>query len=436
MLPASLVLLLRSIPASAGQPGFGSVLTGWGDGLSPRVRGNRNRRYVPVKDFRSIPASAGQPMSLDNTIKESQVYPRECGATVFQQTPKCPVSGLSPRVRGNRPPPLPAPACPRSIPASAGQPLARSTSRRSEAVYPRECGATVRTRRPPTFTPGLSPRVRGNLSMARLLAQSAGSIPASAGQPPIIPLHRRNSRGLSPRVRGNQDQQANPDNTRRSIPASAGQPHDQQPVRGDTMVYPRECGATSCSAGHNRHLIGLSPRVRGNPYECYYRRPRCGSIPASAGQPYSRHASQAPCRVYPRECGATVPARFHIYISAGLSPRVRGNPSKRVCRLRGTGSIPASAGQPSRSPRPWCEKTVYPRECGATDTKWGYIVDVDGLSPRVRGNHGLHPRNERSSRSIPASAGQPYEVVGPELFESVYPRECGATCPFPVSDRR
>ena len=58
----------------------------------------------------------------------------------------------------------------------------------------------------------------------------------------------------------------------RSIPACAGEPYRRGPYGSIGMVYPRVCGGT-----HWRHdvigeRLGLSPRVRGNPF--------CGSSAA------------------------------------------------------------------------------------------------------------------------------------------------------------
>ena len=51
--------------------------------------------------------------------------------------------------------------------------------------------------------------------------------------------------GLSPRVRGN----------RRQVEA---------PI-ASVRVYPRVCGGTGCAMVFNSKVLGLSPRVRGNP---------------------------------------------------------------------------------------------------------------------------------------------------------------------------
>ena len=153
------------------------------------------------------------------------------------------------------------------------------------------------------------------------------------------------------------------------------------------QVYPRECGATYVCRPATKPEHGLSPRVRGNRGGVGYAMALTGSIPASAGQPSTSATSTSPRWVYPRECGAT--SIIHRTPSGwgGLSPRVRGNPLSAHPVRPQIGSIPASAGQPSAAIglRPWA--WVYPRECGATMSGLDNKIVDDGLSPRVRGNH-------------------------------------------------
>ena len=271
-----------SIPARAGEPP-NQRRTGRHHGVYPRACGGTCAIRSEQCNFhdRSIPARAGEPatMPADNTGVE--VYPRACGGT-------CPLDGgaaitsgsiparaggttwarstgrasrgLSPRVRGNRPPkPLNAP-CAGSIPARAGEPVPHyaAATFRMRPVYPRACGGTSTciSTVPSGGLSGLSPRVRGN--------------PASC--PPQnttgwVRIETR--RGLSPRVRGNPDQ-------------------------------PGVC---------NHHSdTGLSPRVRGNHlYQRSNSDAIMGSIPARAGEPCAivRTTTTFTLTVYPRACGGT-----------------------------------------------------------------------------------------------------------------------------------
>ena len=314
-------------------------------GLSPRVRGNRVGVVGSAEGARSIPASAGEPSTVRRTASSSRVYPRECGGTSHRRWQSPPLSGLSPRVRGNQGAARGGGAGQGSIPASAGEPRSWSSARLPGRVYPRECGGTRAWPQPTAAPWGLSPRVRGNHRRHQRTRMLDGSIPASAGEP----------------------------GSRRS-PGEA------------STVYPRECGGTPTTARMAGLMWGLSPRVRGNraASPC----PNCsgGSIPASAGEPTGCGCRSSSGRVYPRECGGTRVWTASSMSSMGLSPRVRGNPTNWGTFGRRSGSIPASAGEPRRGrSRQWvCQ--VYPRECGGTISPTTPKHLKVGLSPRVRGN--------------------------------------------------
>ena len=210
-----------------------------------------------------------------------------------------------------------------------------------------------------------------------------------------------------PRVRGNLGHLIFITLTSGSIPASAGQPAATMRFAGNRSVYPRECGATLASVGAGATAMGLSPRVRGNPALRDNQAGSPRSIPASAGQPQVCTFHQHACRVYPRECGATLVRCLMSQLKWGLSPRVRGNPSNALRCGQHLRSIPASAGQPSTPHVTAGSQTVYPRECGG--------------NPKSVTSSAIDPG------SIPASAGQPPTQETTRECPRVYPRECGAT---------
>ena len=73
-----------------------------------------------------------------------------------------------------------------------------------------------------------------------------------------------------------------------SIPACAGQPAPVIVRTTDKPVYPRVCGATEVWLALQGCNCGLSPRVRGNPWQSSYGMANGGSIPACAGQPLDK----------------------------------------------------------------------------------------------------------------------------------------------------
>ena len=112
---------------------------------------------------------------------------------------------------------------------------------------------------------------------------------------------------------------------------------------------------------------------------------------------------------------------------AGLSPRVRGNHGLTMQGWEPDRSIPACAGEPHLALVVAGSHRVYPRVCGGTRP---YLDDNElgmGLSPRVRGNRSARADHKALSRSIPACAGEPRETGHLTLLGRVYPRVCGGT---------
>ena len=213
-------------------------------GLSPRLRGNRPPDQAAALPLRSIPAPAGEPSLRSCSAHKFWVYPRACGGTALAPIWRQKHSGLSPRLRGNRAPSCFRPPFCGSIPAPAGEPVPRTWRPRGAAVYPRACGGTDETDPTANYVKGLSPRLRGNL------------LPLREGDPPS-----------------------------RSIPAPAGEPATGPRRSTSPTVYPRACGGTVSSRLEKLAWVGLSPRLRGNLAQGGLHDDSNGSIPAPAGEP-------------------------------------------------------------------------------------------------------------------------------------------------------
>ena len=192
-------------------------------------------------------------------------------------------------------------------------------------------------------------------------------------------------------------------------------------------VYPRACGGTARAELRHDGVEGLSPRVRGNRPK--YRSdpmPR-GSIPARAGEPPSIASTTWALRVYPRACGGTIGVDANLAFLQGLSPRVRGNHRCRCKPRLPPGSIPARAGEPLPRGTACGREVVYPRACGGTKAIIDALTDTPGLSPRVRGNPHEPDRDPDQEGSIPARAGEPCSRPPSSPWRRVYPRACGGT---------
>ncbi len=152
-------------------------------GLSPRVRGNRRDCPHPGGRHRTIPACAGEPNAGPTFGSWTRDYPRVCGGTRPRLTHGDGAGGLSPRVRGNHSVIGCAYGCPWTIPACAGEPARGPDVGKGITDYPRVCGGTQRIRRGGLANRGLSPRVRGNQPRPWELAEPSRTIPACAGEP-------------------------------------------------------------------------------------------------------------------------------------------------------------------------------------------------------------------------------------------------------------
>ena len=294
---------------------------------------------------------------------------------------------------------------------------------------------------------GLSPRVRGNPDVRTTRPTAPGSIPACAGEPgrylqlgglpPVYPRvcggtwiatsTRLTRRGLSPRVRGNRRRHGGDRSRIRSIPACAGEPQPGSRRCPPPAVYPRVCGGTAFGALKTDVLEGLSPRVRGNPSTQLFTCPASRSIPACAGEPLDDSDSTEPFKVYPRVCGGTLKRRRRRLKRQGLSPRVRGNPYPCVPVPARVWSIPACAGEPVPVRTRARPRMVYPRVCGGTAAEQLADTELEGLSPRVRGNLVGGEGGAEGGRSIPACAGEPRPAASIHPRTGVYPRVCGGT---------
>ena len=223
-----------------------------------------------------------------------------------------------------------------------------------------------------------------------------------------------------------------------SIPANAGEPSAHHGRDRVVRVYPRERGGTAAIFLLPSSVRGLSPRTRGNPHHLQRHAQINGSIPANAGEPPITFREILPTGVYPRERGGTQATGEVLDLSAGLSPRTRGNRRSHVAQRPYHGSIPANAGEPRRDGRGPAEGGVYPRERGGTVWARRAASRLLGLSPRTRGNPLAPIRSRPCLRSIPANAGEPEWPSARGSSRRVYPRERGGThlgaCRHPAAD--
>ena len=196
------------------------------------------------------------------------------------------------------------------------------------------------------------------------------------------------------------------------------------------------CGGTALLSSAGLGVMGLSPRLRGNLHHADQVAPEVRSIPACAGEPALTSMGRLRIQVYPRVCGGTAKAPGRKRTCSGLSPRVRGNHGLQPQGLVLGGSIPACAGGPVPQAGASSGFWVYPRVCGGTVPSITRPHTSAGLSPRVRGNRQSTSAGCSQSGSIPACAGEPAHRGTGLCPRRVYPRVCGGTWTCPVCGRK
>ena len=336
-------------------------------GPSPRERGSHAPLCAQHGRGGSIPARAGQPSQQRSGQPPAGVHPRASGAADAEVIALAQQQGPSPRERGSQCLAGPALGAPGSIPARAGQPRPAGRSAVESGVHPRASGAARQRHVNRSGDQGPSPRERGSRCVDRRAVGAGGSILARAGQPsskwsgsPAARVHPRASgaahtqqagqallQGPSPRERGSPWITCPPSRPWGSIPARAGQPAWATPCGTGARVHPRASGAAFIVLVFLGQFQGPSPRERGSRNAAQRREDKGGSIPARAGQPSKTTTTHQPVRVHPRASGAALALPGGLGLFQGPSPRERGSPSDVQVFKEIGGSIPARAGQPA-----------------------------------------------------------------------------------------
>ena len=192
-------------------------------------------------------------------------------------------------------------------------------------------------------------------------------------------------------------------------------------------VHPRVGGETHRQLREEMREDGPSPRGRGN---LLCRRPIGGvlrSIPAWAGKPYLSGLALSRFRVHPRVGGETIPGAVPAGDIQGPSPRGRGNHSSPDGLVDHVRSIPAWAGKPGSARSSTIGLTVHPRVGGETSSCGRRCRMRRGPSPRGRGNLPEPTPRMSIKGSIPAWAGKPRRA--PVMIQAfwVHPRVGGET---------
>ena len=171
--------------------------------------------------------------------------------------------------------------------------------------------------------------------------------------------------------------------------------------------------------------IDLSRRARGTPRNLPHQGLRPRFIPACAGNTDELIARLTGATVHPRVRGEHNGPPSSTTIQAGSSPRARGTLFNSVSRHRSSRFIPACAGNT------WCwpvrgpSAAVHPRVRGEHRPGIRRESTPTGSSPRARGTPPIFAPKVDQIRFIPACAGNTVALgARPRVF-SVHPRVRG-----------
>jgi len=129
--------------------------------------------------------------------------------------------------------------------------------------------------------------------------------------------------------------------------------------------------------------------------------------------------------VHPRSCGEQDLAKRKPTGANGSSPLVRGTGPRVARRKKSTRFIPARAGNSNRPVARYSESSVHPRSCGEQSALSTITCSASGSSPLVRGTAFQHCRKGLVSGFIPARAGNRFAASCTSRCFPVHPRSCG-----------
>ena len=354
-------------------------------------------------------------------------------------------AGLSPRGRGKPQAPYQQQTLAGSIPAWAGETLAKRAYPAAEMVYPRVGGGNTMIKGNDAAGMGLSPRGRGKPMPSGRRSIERRSIPAWAGETETLgyllypigvyprvgggnrlcAIEHLFAGGLSPRGRGKRQNLTAAPTSMWSIPAWAGETNDFILGRNYYSVYPRVGGGNRRRIGIRIGDDGLSPRGRGKLIMSDNTSPITRSIPAWAGETAVNICMLAAYKVYPRVGGGNPRFLKHLSNGGGLSPRGRGKQISIAIDHLLMRSIPAWAGETALRDDASDTTKVYPRVGGGNGVFLRFYDKCEGLSPRGRGKRSAAGRPVGITRSIPAWAGETRTRSWAAALIEVYPRVGG-----------
>ncbi len=176
-----LSLSITAVPSFGLSPWVRGTLRLVNGGLSPWVRGTHWPTLPAHGGRRFIPVGTGNSRHPDRASRPRPVYPRGYGELKYHLADNLAGCGLSPWVRGTRPPRRVRQGLRRFIPVGTGNSTTDRPNGAPAAVYPRGYGELGKQHVNGRDRFGLSPWVRGTLHWPALLADLRRFIPVGTG---------------------------------------------------------------------------------------------------------------------------------------------------------------------------------------------------------------------------------------------------------------
>ena len=394
-------------------------------GSSPHARGTLSPVPHPQVPTGIIPACAGNTGIIQGLGVTGRDHPRMRGEHIIERPIRYGESGSSPHARGTHTAKFTVPPDYGIIPACAGNTTSHDGKTCPHPYHPRMRGEHDLRGRAHDMDAGSSPHARGTLTNAGTKADSAGIIPACAGNTASASILRLNPRdhprmrgeheagrvelteawGSSPHARGTLGRTASRIVAHGIIPACAGNTMRIRPVLLVMRDHPRMRGEHAGLARLRPVDEGSSPHARGTQDGREDATRSGGIIPACAGNTFMLLIHIVRLRDHPRMRGEHYAGMYNRDEAWGSSPHARGTQVNALLAQESTGIIPACAGNTIRL-------TFYPPLTWDHPRMRGEHRCVDrrrclcrGSSPHARGTHGAGDGWPVAYGIIPACAG-------------------------------
>ena len=414
-------------------------------GSPPRMRGKQPPKQDTARASRITPAHAGKTCPPLCYIYSIADHPRACGENRGSLTTEYGLDGSPPRMRGK----LTVAAWPRSItritPAHAGKTASARLFSAAATDHPRACGENRSVVKPPCFTPGSPPRMRGKRAAAAVRLVGERITPAHAGKTlltqtflPDTTDHPRacgenadgrhvapTSCGSPPRMRGKQPPKQDTARASRITPAHAGKTCPPLCYIYSIADHPRACGENRGSLTTEYGLDGSPPRMRGKLTVAAWPRSITRITPAHAGKTASARLFSAAATDHPRACGENRSVVKPPCFTPGSPPRMRGKRAAAAVRLVGERITPAHAGKTLLTQTFLPDTTDHPRACGENADGRHVAPTSCGSPPRMRGKLQCASQRNPASRITPAHAGKTSSSFVCLPSSTDHPRACG-----------